>query len=158
MKINLLSAPVVVPPYGWLVYMDLRKLGVHERDGWCMQLDERIVFFDSEEKCVPLGPILEIGWAEFSEFLSRAQILLPSHADLISSFPKALLLKHIFHSSVSAYWPEKALGWLEADKGLQKMFKSELQNFAENTANPQQARQRAKRILRSISQPSSKIE
>ena len=116
-----------------------------------MQLaDERFVFFDSEEQCVPLGPILEMEEVKFSDFLESAAASNSDYSESIRRFPKELLLKHVFHTSFSGYWPEKALAWLISDENIQPLFKDELEKFIENKTMPQGARQRAKKIVKSI--------
>ncbi len=151
MDVSFFMPPVDVAPYCWLIEMGSRKLGVHQRDGWCMQLDAQLVFFNSEEKCVPLAPILEVEEKKFFGFLESAAISNPTYSESIRKFPKELLLKHVFHTSFSGYWPERALAWLAADKNLQPLFKDELERFVQNKVMPQGARQEARRIVQSLS-------
>ena len=151
MKITFLALPIEAPPYFWLIEMGSRKLGVHKQKGWCMQLtDGRLILLDSEDRCMPLGPILEIEERKLFDFLEGAAASNPNYSESIRRFPKEFLLKHIFHTSVTGYWPERALVWLAADKTLQPLFKDELEKFIQNKVMPQGARQKAKKIVRSI--------
>lgn len=152
MKITFLIPQIEVSPYCWLIEMESRKLGVHNQNGWCMQLtDGQVIFFDSEDQCVPLGPILETDAENFFAFLENVAASNSGYAESIRRFPKALLLKHIFHTSFSGYWPERALGWLAVDKAIQPLFKDELEKFIQNKVMPQGARQKAKRIIQNLS-------
>lgn len=146
MKIVFLAPAIEAPPYCWLFEIGLNRLGVHQHDGWCMKLGDRIVFLDSEDKCVPLGPILEVEEKLFFNFLRDAEEEHPAYANSIDRFPKVMLLKHVFHTSFSGYWPEKALTWLKADPSVQNLFSEELENFVENKIMPQSVRQKAKKI------------
>lgn len=151
MKITLLIPQIEASPYCWLVELGPRKLGVHKQNGWCMQLaDERVVFFNSEELCVHLCPILEMEERKFFDFLESAVASNLGYSESIRRFPKESLLKHVFHTSFSGYWPERALAWLNADEHIQPLFKDELKKFIENKVMPQGARQRAKKIMNSI--------
>jgi hypothetical protein len=80
--------------------------------------------------------------------LKRVSKAAPALAKVVDSFPKETLLKHIFHTSYSSYWPERALEWLAADQDLWSKFRDELMMFATNKTMPQGARQRAQRMLR----------
>jgi hypothetical protein len=151
MNIDFLAPPVDLPPYLWLIKVGPRKLGIHQHKGWCMQVDEQVVFFDSEDKCVPLAPILEVEGEKLFEFLQSAALVNSSQSECINKFPKVLLLKHVFHTSFSGYWPERALGWLGTDKAIQPLFRDELERFVQNKTMPQGARQKAKRIVQSLS-------
>ncbi|MES2407097.1 MAG: hypothetical protein V4528_07230 [Pseudomonadota bacterium] len=121
-----------------------------------MQLNGNLVFFNSEDKCVPLVPILELEEKKFLDFLESAALLSPIGSECMRTFPKELLLRHVFHTSFSGYWPERALAWLETDKSLHPLFKDELEKFMQNKVMPQGARQKAKRMVQSCSrQPKS---
>ncbi len=150
MGVIFLTPPLDVSDYCWLLEIGTSKVGVHRSDGWCMQLDERLVFFDFEDKFMLLAPILEIDVKEFSDFMKTAEILYPDYSVVIRRFPKELLLKYIFHTSCSGYWPEKALAWLIADKDIRYLFKDELEKLIDNKVMPQGARQKARKILNSI--------
>jgi hypothetical protein len=153
MKIIFLTPRIDTTPYFWLIDMGTRKLGLHKSNGWCMELpDGRLIFFDSEEKCVPLGPILETDEQTFNEFLEKIVASNPDYSESIKKFPKELLLKHIFHTSVTGYWPERALAWLASDRDLCPLFRDELEIFIKNKKMPQGARQKAKKLIKSISQ------
>lgn len=150
MKITFLAPAIEVAPYCWIFEIGSNRLGVHQSDGWCMKLSDRIVFLDSEDKCVPLEPILDVEEALFFNFLREVKMTYPAYAKSIDRFPKILLLKHVFHTSFSGYWPEKALSWLTADASVQKNFYYELKKFTENKVMPQGIRQNAKKILQSL--------
>lgn len=153
MKISFLAPPTVLSPYCWLIEMGSRKLGVHQKNGWCMQLEAQVVFFDSEDMCVPLMPILEIDAQQFSDLLANAAIMNHTYSECIIAFPKELLIKHVFRTSCSDYWPERALSWLSFYKTIQSLFKTELEEFVLNKVMSQGVRQKAKKMLKELNQP-----
>jgi len=150
MKAELLLPPLEVPPYCWLIEINSRKVGVHRDYGWCTQLNDRIILFDSEDNCMLLVPILEINAKTFTDFIKNIETIVPDYSDIVRKFPKMFLLKYIFHTSCSGYWPERALAWLIDDNNLQPLFQEELKKFIAQKTMPQAARQQAKKILNSI--------
>jgi hypothetical protein len=146
-----LVPPIEASPYLWLVKIGSNKLGVHQDAAWFMKMGDRLLLLDSEEKCVPLEPILEVDVNLFFKFLQDVRKEVPSYADVIDQFPKVMLLKHVFHTAYSGYWPQMALNWLNADPGIQNLFQDELEIFAKNKVMPQAARQQARRILHRLS-------
>lgn len=113
------APPLEKSPYLWFAKLGDCDLGVHLYDGWCMQLGPELVFFNSEEKCMLLLPILEVDNEFFLDTLKEIDFLNPVYAQSLKIFPEILLLKYVFLNSVSGYWPEKALVWLVSDKELQ---------------------------------------
>jgi hypothetical protein len=150
MKVNLEVTKTSGDPHLWVAGIGRAKLGVHQEDGWCMQIDNKIVLLDSEDRCMPLLPVLEIDERQFFEFLQNAANSNAAFSKVIAKFPKELLLKHVFHTSFTGYWPEKALAWLLDDKDLQPVFRAELLHFSENSVMPQGARQKAQKILKAL--------
>lgn len=150
MKVCLIEPVLEDGSYFWLIELGGLLVGVHPRDGWCMRIDERVIALNAESKFVPLGPLLELPEADFSAFLKRIATTAPACAKLVESFPKETLLKHIFHTSYSSYWPERALDWLSADQKLWPRFLDELRAFSTHKAMPQVARQRAQRMVREV--------
>ena len=150
MKVNLKLTHASGNSHLWAAEIGRAKLGVHQEDGWCMLLDNKIVLIDSEERCMPLMPVLEVDKRQFFDFLQSVANSNEAFSGVIAKFPKKLLLKHVFHTSFSGYWPEKALIWLFDDKDLQLALRAELMRFAENKVMPQGARQKAKKILKTL--------
>ena len=149
MKLTLIEPAIVDGPYCWLIDLDGPRAGVHARAGWCVRTADRELTLDAEGKLVPLGPLLELPVATFTAFLERSAAAHPAHADAIRAFPRQALLKHVFHTSFSSYWPERALAWMADDPASWPVFADELKHFAENKAMPQGARQQAARMARS---------
>lgn len=148
MQVNFITPPLAIIPYCWLFDIGELRFGVHCHNGWCMQVDAETVSLDSEEKCMPLMPILESNKSSVIDFLAAAAISNPMFAGEIKQFPIELLIKHIFHTSFSEYWPEKALQWLVFDNTLPPLFKKELETFSENKTMPQKLRQKAKSLIK----------
>lgn len=132
----------------WLIDLGGRLVGVHAQTGWCVRVEDRVIALDEESKFVPLWPVLDVSEADFAAFLRRAAAAAPAWSRLVQSFPKETLLKHVFHTSYSSYWPERALDWLAADQELWPRFRDELKAFSTNKVMPQGARQHAQRMLR----------
>ncbi|WP_141758561.1 hypothetical protein [Duganella sp. HH105] len=137
-------------PYCWLMEISGRKLGVHLRDGWCMLVHDQAHLINSESMCVHLLPVLELDVQDFLEFLAGVELRFPDYAASVRRFPAKSLLKHALGTSVGGYWPTKALAWLEDDPTMQQSVKAELEALARNKAMPQEARQRGRRMMRSL--------
>jgi hypothetical protein len=148
MNVRLIEPAIEDGSYCWLVELGAHRAGINAESGWCVRLDGRIVTLDTESNLMPLGPLLDVPEAEFTAFLQRSAKAMPLRAQQVLAFPKEALLKHIFHTSHSSYWPERALAWLVADQGLWSQFKDELKTFSNNKVMPQAARQHATRLLR----------
>ena len=148
MKLTLMEPALVDGPYCWLIDMDGLRVGVHAHEGWCVRGASGELRLDAEAKLVPLGPLLELPAATFTAFLERAAQSHPVHANAIRAFPRLALLKHVFHTSFSGYWPERALAWMSDDPGSWPLLAEELTRFAQNKAMPQAARQQAQRMSR----------
>ncbi|WLE58853.1 hypothetical protein GIY62_17360 [Burkholderia plantarii] len=148
MKARLIEPMLEDGQYCWLIELGERLVGVHAQTGWCMRVDDRVIALDEESKFVPLGPVLDVPGVEFFAFLQRAAVAAPNWAELLLAFPKETLLKHVFHTSYSSYWPERALSWLIADQALWPRFGDELKAFSTNKVMPQGARQHAQKMLR----------
>lgn len=143
--------PTIQQPYCWLFARNEQKIGVHQTEGWCTQLrDEAPLFFDMEDKCVLILILLELEPAIFERYLGDASSAVPEYANSIKHFPLMKLLKHVFHQSVSDYWPAKALTWMDANPDLQPCLASELENMVGNKAMSQSLRHRARGMLRQL--------
>lgn len=148
MNVRLLEPAIEEVSNCWLIDLGGRFVGVQAHAGWCVRIEDRVMALDDESKFVPLGPLLEVAAAEFLAFLQRAALAKPAYGQQILGFPKEMLLKHIFHTSYSSYWPERALAWLAADRSLWPCFQEELLLFSQNKVMPQAARQHAKQMLK----------
>lgn len=157
MKLTLIEPAIVDGPYCWLVDLNGPRVGVHAQAGWCVRTADRELRLDAEEKLVPLGPLLDLPAATFAAFLDRAAAAHPAHAEAIRAFPRQALLKHVFHTSFSSYWPERALAWMADDPASWPAFAEELTRFSENKAMPQGARQQAARMSRSAAGASARV-
>jgi hypothetical protein len=142
--------PCLQPPYCWLFIRDEQLIGVHKNNGWCTQLRfKELITFDAEEKFVLMMILLELNPSEFAQHLSEACQSQPEYAHSIRKFPSTQLLKHVFHSSISDYWPQLALNWLNHQPHLLPLFYDELGHMAADKAMSQNLRHRARRMLRS---------
>lgn len=151
-EMNVISMPPTVQqPYCWLFAHNEQKIGVHQTKGWCTQLrDDAPLFFDIEEKCVLMLILLELAPGEFDRYLADSRRTVPAYAESIACFPLTKLLKHTFHQSVSDYWPEKALNWLDARPDLQHEVLAELEHMVTNKAMSQSLRHRTRSMVRKL--------
>lgn len=150
MELQLLESVNDEGTYCWLIDIGGLLVGVHAESGWCVRINESVLVLDAENKYVPLGPLLEVPAEKFFAFLEQAAMANPSYGQQIRGFPKETLLKHIFHTSYSSYWPERALTWLATDRALWPKFREELQLFSTNKVMPQAARQHAQKMLQAL--------
>lgn len=148
MNLTLLEPAIEDGPYLWLVALGNCVVGVHAESGWCLRLGGDILPLDAESTFVPVGPLLELPVNEFNEFLQRAAVENPRFSEQILDFPRNMLLKHIFHTSYSSYWPEKAIAWLATEPTAWTKFQRELLALSKNKAMPQQMRQQAHKMQR----------
>ena len=150
--------PTKEQAYCWLFARNQQKIGVHQSKGWCTQLrDESPVFFDTEDKCVLILILLELEPAAFERYLVDASSAVPEYANSIKRFPLMKLLKHAFNQSVSDYWPEKALLWMNAKPDLQRPLASELEHMMHNKAMSQSLRHRIRRMLRELQRATAPV-
>ncbi|WP_210131307.1 hypothetical protein [Stenotrophomonas rhizophila] len=134
--------------FRWLIKGSGVLVGVQLGSGWCVRVAGDVALLDSEREFVPVIPLLNVAFNDFSNFLERASLLNPECREIICNFPFELFLKCVFHTSYSGYWPELALDWLEEQDNCWSKYRVELAAICECKAMPQRARQRAQRMLR----------
>lgn len=149
MNLTLLEPVIEDGPYRWLITLGNCVVGVHSESGWCLRLGGNILPLEAESTFVPVEPLLELSANEFRQFLQRSAVGNPSFSQKILGFPTNYLLKHIFHTSYSSYWPERALAWLATEPAAWTEFQQELLKLSENKAMPQKIRHQAYKMLRS---------
>jgi len=147
MKLTLLEPAIEDGRFHWLIALGNCVVGVHADSGWCVRINGDVLQLDEESKFVPVMPLLELTVNEFQEFLQRSAVASPKLVELILGFPRNVLLKHIFHTSYSSYWPEKALAWLATDPAAWPKFRQELLALSKNKAMPQKIRQQANKMM-----------
>lgn len=148
MDARLIDPAIEEASYHWLIAIGDSLFGISSDSGWCMRVRGQIANLDYEDKFMPLGPLLDVKPSEFSAYIDKVAKSYPAIAHWVESFPKEKLLKYVFHSSYSSYWPVRALAWLEADRGLWPNFTAELHKFSANKDMPQSARQKAFKLLK----------
>ncbi|WP_206957403.1 hypothetical protein [Trinickia acidisoli] len=101
-----------------------------------------------QEDVMPLLPLLEMGRVQFYEYLHRLAQTRTELAEAPQSFPAILLLKFAFESSVSDYWPLKALDWLDAGATVDSEIGESLRTLLSRPWVTQRLRQRAERAVK----------
>src|SRR5438445_6979561 len=118
MKTQMIFPPRVELQNTWLVNIGQIELGVGPTGEWCFRVGQRMVTISKPDDTMPLLPLLETGRAVFYDHVSRGVQVRPELAEAVRSFPEVLLLKFAFESSVSDYWPLKAMDWLDLNSDL----------------------------------------
>ncbi|WP_152682688.1 hypothetical protein [Caenimonas sp. SL110] len=145
MQISFMVPPHVSKPYVWLVEMDGRRLGINDRHEWQVESLGKVSPLNNEQTCILAIPVLEADPRKFYSFLKG---LTPTLAEAAETFPLEMVLKVVFHTSFSGYWPQRALEWLGANEAPVDKLESELRSFSINKAMPQKARQTAYMLVR----------
>lgn len=148
MRVKLRIPPPFELPMVWLVDIGNIRLGVHQQDGWCIDIEGRTKVLSKQEDVMPLLPLLEIGRVQFYEHLRRVAQTRIELADALQSFPAILLLKFALESSVSDYWPLKALDWIDAETTVDREIGESLQTLLSRPWVTQRLKQRAERVMK----------
>lgn len=158
MNVFFIQPTFEAPSFCWLFECDDQKIGVHEARGWCTRLrDETPIFFTNEERCMLLMVLLELKASEFDAHLSNAARQAPEFAASIQQFPLTMLIKHVFHSCYSDYWPKKAMDWLDEKPQLLPLFANELEQMYTHKVISQSLRHRARSMWRSVTRDDQSV-
>ncbi|WP_080409828.1 hypothetical protein [Burkholderia ubonensis] len=148
MKAQLLFPPLIDASVLWLASIGQVTLGVHLQKGWCLHLGAKTIFLSSPADMMPLLPLLEVGRVQFFDHLTRVGQWRSEYASAIPAFPEILLLRFAFESSVSEYWPSKAIDWLDGEPMLARELRESLRALLSQGWLPQRLRQRAQVVLK----------
>jgi len=130
----------------WLIAIGQIKLGIDATSGWCFQLGTRVIMLKTRDDMIPLLPLLEMGKTKFFAHLVNISEQYPKYAVFV--FPEELLLKCAFETSVSDYWPNKAIDWLESDSGVSEELRESLKLIMHQRWVGQRLKQRIARRLK----------
>ncbi|MHA6884530.1 hypothetical protein [Ralstonia pseudosolanacearum] len=125
----------------WVAQIGQMTLGANLQGGWCIGMGERTILLSKPEDMMPLLPLLELNRERFYEHLHRVA---EDHAELLGvmqSFPETLLLRFAFESSVSDYWPMKAIEWIETVHKIEPDVRESLRAMLSKTWVTQRLRQ-----------------
>lgn len=148
MKAKLLFPPFFEPPTAWLVSIGNIRLGVHLLDGWCIEVRGQARVLSRSDDMMHLLPLLEMGRVQFYEYLYRVAQGRSELKEIPSSFPAILLLRFALESSVSDYWPLKALDWIEAETTVDSKIREDLRTLLSKPWVSQRLKQRVERALK----------
>lgn len=107
------------------------------------------IVLSNTDDMMPLLPLLEVGRVQFYEHLHNVGQNCIEIAGIVQSFPDALLLKFAFESSVSNYWPMKAMDWLETSGKIAPDIRESLRAMLKKSWTTQRLRHRAEEMLAS---------
>ncbi|WP_459204090.1 hypothetical protein ACQVRV_20925 (plasmid) [Ralstonia pseudosolanacearum] len=147
MRALLLVPPVATLPV-WVAQIGQRRLGANLQGGWCIGVGELTIPLSKPEDMMPLLPLLELNREKFYEHLHRVA---EDHVEILGgaqSFPETLLLRFAFESSVSEYWPMKAIEWLEGVHKIEPDVRESLRLMLSKTLVTQRLRQRVAVLIK----------
>lgn len=147
MRTQLLFPPLATLPVVWLALIGQVRLGFHVQDGWCIDVGGHATVLSKADDMMPLLPLLEVGRVQFYEHLHNVGQNCIELAGIVQSFPVALLLKFSFESSVSDYWPMKAMDWLEVSGRIAPDICESLRAMLSKSWATQRLRHRAAAII-----------
>lgn len=148
---RLLESPIKAVPYFWLIESGPMKVGIDSKNQWWLNIHGKTTGLSRPEDSTPLLPLLEIGRADFHNFLQRICTKYLEMSKMESSFPEVLLLQNALRS-VSDYWPAKALDWIDQQPALKNQLMEDLINASNNKRFSQSLRSRITKLTRSIGQ------
>lgn len=148
MRTQLLFPPLAELPVVWLATIGRVRLGIHLPDGWCIDVGGKIVVLSNADDMMPLLPLLEVGRVQFYEHLLNVGQNRIELAGIVQSFPDALLLKFAFESSVSDYWPMKAMDWLDVSGRIDPDICESMRAMLRKSWATQRLRHRAEAIIK----------
>jgi hypothetical protein len=147
MKTQMVFPPRVELQNTWLVNIGQIELGVGSRGQWCFRVGQRMETISKPDDTMPLLPLLETGRAAFYAHVSSSVQDRPELAEAARSFPEVLLLRFAFESSVSDYWPLKAMDWLDLNLDLVSELRGALRALLSQGWVTQRLRQRVNSVV-----------
>jgi len=148
MNITLLDPPIFELPFTWLASIGNLRLGIRQRDEWCTDIRGKTTILSNPADMMPLLPLLEIGKTAFYEHLSHVEQTYADLSNASQSFPAVFLLRFAFESSVSDYWPLKAIDWLDADGTIEPTLRESLRDMLSKPWLTQHLKHRVERVTK----------
>ncbi|WP_080727883.1 hypothetical protein [Ralstonia solanacearum] len=148
MRTQLLFPPLATLPVVWLALIGQVRLGFHVQDGWCIDVGGHATVLSKADDMMPLLPLLEIGRVRFYDYLNNVGENRIELAGIVRSFPDALLVKFAFESSVSDYWPMKAMDWLDVSGRITTEICESMRAMLRKSWATQRLRHRAEAIIK----------
>lgn len=106
----------------WVVNVGRVHVGVDSAGTWFIDLNQNVHTVKLPRDTMPLLPILELDRDNFFDDLKRIANEFPDFENQVASFPENLLIELALDTSVSEYWPSKALNWIEGAPALVSFF------------------------------------
>ncbi|AJC21060.1 hypothetical protein [Pandoraea pulmonicola] len=150
MKVELLFPPLEEDSIFWFVKIGKLKIGIINKNVWCLGLGDVVRSPLDFEDMMPLLPLLEVSRRGFIEYFERVGRLRPEIAGMIQTFPETLLLKFACEKSVSDYWPSRAIEWINAEPILAEKLSKSLFDLLKQGWLPQRLRQQVSEVVRRI--------
>lgn len=126
------------------------KFGTTTDGKWISTIKDQTNKITPPDNILSLLPILELDRDFVHEKILQIQSTNHRIPHIDTSFPELDILKAAIISSVSEYWPEKALNWIESDPNLASALRESVELLAQKEWAPQKLKHRCKKILRSI--------
>ncbi|MBY4917618.1 hypothetical protein [Burkholderia dolosa] len=150
MKAEFVPSPIVKENAIWVVSVGKVCVGVDSIGTWSIDLNGNVRAVKSPEDTMPLLPILELDRDNFVDGLKRIAREFPDFENQVASFPENLLIEFALDSSVSEYWPSKALNWIEGAPALISIFSPLMKSVIDRKWATQSIKQRIGRLIKSI--------
>lgn len=74
MDLELIEPEIIEGSFRWLAKGGRVVIGVHLEMGWCVRIDDDVTLLDKERSFVPVTPMLNVPYNEFSSFLKRGSL------------------------------------------------------------------------------------
>lgn len=148
MNVQLLLPPQTESSAIWLANIGQVKLGVDFQNGWRLFAGGHTTGIVNPADTMPLLPLLETGRGRFYQHLQDVAQVQSSIASILLSFPEGLLVRFALESSVSDYWPLKALDWLDVQPTLYVEVSGSLTSLLDCAWATQRLRQRVVATVR----------
>ncbi|WP_143135913.1 hypothetical protein [Burkholderia ubonensis] len=150
MKAEFMLNPIVTENTIWVVNVGRVRVGVNSTGTWSIDLNENVRAVKSPEDAMLLLPILELGRAHFFDGLKRIAREFPDFENQVVAFPENLLIEFALDSSISEYWPSKALSWIEGAPALVSTFSSLMKGVIDKKWATQSVKHRIKRMINDV--------
>ena len=150
MTVRFFIHPIVDRFYFWLLEIGQIKVGLHPAEGWLLSMGNRIVYLSDTESFMPLLPLLEIDREYFLESLHRASLVCVELNTLDFSLQERLLIRYALTSSVSEYWPNKALAWVRSQPEMVDDLRQDLEAAIKKPWASQSFKHQVRKVLKNV--------
>lgn len=131
----------------WIVEKDGVRLGLSHESGWVLRIRDQTRSIIEPQDLMFVLPLLEAGRPTI---YSHLHAIAQEHPDIglrVLEFPEILLLRCAFETSVSDYWPLKAIEWLDSHPSMISKLRGELDDLLQHSWATQRLKHKVKLTL-----------